>query len=69
MNEYYKKVRDNALDVLSDYYGEAVGNDAHSVNRAVGWAMKHKNCEEAAMAVGAQIDWHWAHHELAAHSL
>lgn len=69
MNEYWKKVLANALDVLSDICGSDVGNNAAAVDDAVGCAFKHRDCATAARAVGAQTDWRWAHHEMAAHAL
>lgn len=69
MNEYWKKVLNNALDVLAELYGDDVGNNAAEVDAAVGYAFKHHDCMHAARAVGAQTDWRWAHHEIAAHAL
>ena len=69
MEEYWKKVHDDALARMRALVaGNVVKDNCDDMRCALAYVMKHGSCKDAAEAMDAFVDYKWAMHEMAAHS-
>lgn len=67
MQEYWKKVRSEALDSMRRLIGQDVEDNCEDMERAMEYAFKHLSGKQAAKAVSDYGDYKWAIHEMKAH--
>lgn len=67
MQEYWNKVRKDALDSMRRLVGQDVEDNCEDMERALEYAFKHGTTKEAAKATSDYFDYKWAMHEITAH--
>ena len=69
MQEYYKKVHDDALDGMRRIVGQEVEDSCADMKCALEYVKKHKTAKKFVEALDYYIDYKWAKHEIAAHAV
>lgn len=67
MQEYWKKVKSEALDSMRRLIGQDVEDNCEDMERAMEYAIKHLTAKEKSKAISDYIDYKWAVHEMKAH--
>ena len=67
MQEYWKKVKSEALDSMRRLIGQDVEDNCEDMERALEYAFKHGKTKDAAKATSDYGDYKWAVHEMKAH--
>lgn len=68
MQEYWKKVKSEALDAMRRLIGQDVEDNLEDMERAFEYAVKHGTAKQIAKANSDYFDYRWATHEMLAHA-
>ena len=69
MQEYWKKVKSEALDAMRRLIGQDVDDTCEDMRKALAYTLDHGTPTEASQAVDYYGDYKWAVHETKAHEI